>query len=230
MTARPSTSGRFRSATCRRWGDVSALGRAARIEAPKFFFARLARRAARERVPPLPVRRDVHPTEVKVCCVPVGTPEPCLASESLPRAPGEAKPARRRGRRGVEASLALCPSFFRAAEQREAPALFDDLTECGCLTGAQAVARFPWCAEEKAVRAGVFARMLDLLPRERSVAAWSCIVCELYAVMLEDLSPAFRRARADSLAQLGSALSFVPRRGRYGWRRRARWAGLRVTK
>ena len=226
MTARPSTSGRFRTTTCRRWGDVSALGRAARIEAPKFFFARLARRAARDRVPPLPVRRAVHPTEVKVRCVPVGTPEPRLASESLPRAPGEAEPARRRGGRGGEASLALCPSFFRAAEQREAPALFDDLTECASLTATQAVARFPWCSVGTEARAAVFAKVLDLLPRERSVAAWSFIVCELYAVMLEDLNPTFRRARADSVAQLGSELSFAPRRGRYGWRQRARWAGL----
>ena len=226
MTARPPICGRFRPATCRRWGDVSALDRAARAEAPRFFFARLARRAVRDRAPPLPFRRDVRPTEVKVRCVAAVTPEPRLAPEPLPRAPGEASPARRRGGRAVEASLALCPSFFRAAEQREAPALFEDLTECASLTATQAVARFPWCSVGTEARAAVFAKVLDLLPRERSVAAWSFIVCELYAVMLEDLNPTFRRARADSVAQLGSELSFAPRRGRYGWRQRARWAGL----
>ena len=148
------------------------------------------------------------------------------ASAPFPRAPGEAAPARRRGGQAVEASLAISPSFLRAAEQREAPALFDDLTEGGSLTATQAVARFPWRLGDTEARAVVFAKALDLLPRERSVPAWSFVVCELYGVMLEDLNPIFRRARADSFAQLGSELSFAPRRGRFGWRQRARWAGL----
>jgi len=50
----------------------------------------------------------------------------------------------------------------------------------------------------------------------------------LFAVMLEDFNPVFRRVRRDSMEQLGVVFSLVPRRGKFGWRRRARWAGLRV--
>lgn len=123
--------------------------------------------------------------------------------------------------------LALCPTFFREAEHREAPALFDDLTEGGRLSTSEAVARFPWQLQELESRAVTLARMLDLLPREASVAGWSCGVCDLLAVMLEDLNPVFRRVRRESFELHQVWFSLVPRRGKFGWRRRARWAGLR---
>jgi len=130
----------------------------------------------------------------------------------------------------VEASLALCPSFYRAAEQREAPALFDELTDGGYFSAIEAVARFPWQSATRRTSATASARMLDLLPRSRSAAGWSCIVCELWAVMLEDICLAFRSVRSESVGLLGSVFSLVPRRGKFGWRRRARWAEFRLLK
>ena len=144
--------------------------------------------------------------------------------------PRTARAPRWRGAGSAEAFLQLCPSFYREAEQREAPAWYEDLTDGGRYSAVQAVARFPWTSEALASRAVPFAKMLDLLPRARSVVAWSCVVCELLGVMLEDLSPAFRRVRSDAFDTLGTGFSLVPFRGRFGWRRRARFAGLRVRK
>ena len=144
--------------------------------------------------------------------------------------PRTARDPRWRGAGSAEALLRLCPSFYREAEQREAPAWYEDLTDGGRYSAVQAVARFPWTSEALASRAVTVAKMLDLLPRARSAVAWSCVVCELLTVMLEDLSPAFRRVRSDSFDKLGTVFSLVPFRGRFGWRRRARFMGLRVLK
>ena len=54
MAASPSTSGRLRAATCRRWGDVGVLSRVARREARRHYFTRLAKRSLRDRWPALP--------------------------------------------------------------------------------------------------------------------------------------------------------------------------------
>lgn len=234
MVASPPGSGRFRPATCRRWGDVPALKHAARTAARRHFFARVGRRAIRERAPPLPFRSALC-AEAPVSVVPSGCLDTSgLAEMAEPVVMAAGTAARHAGRRGrtraraAEASLALCPSFYRAAEQREAPEFFQDLTEGGSLSAREGVARFPWASEALQSRAEPYATMLDLLPRSRSVAAWSCIACSLMAVMVEDLNPAFLRIRAEYFAQHGDVFSVVPRRGKFGWRRRARWAGLRL--
>ena len=129
--------------------------------------------------------------------------------------------------RAAGASLSLCPSFFKAAEQREAPALFDDLTDSGRIPALRRVALFPWGSKTLKAQATVFAEALDLLPRSRSEATWSCLVVSLWALMLEGLCPDFHRVRLKSVEQLNQPFALVPLRGKYGWRNRARWAGLR---
>ena len=51
MAASPPGLGRFRAATCRRWGDVGALVSVARKEARRHYFMRVARRPMRTRKP-----------------------------------------------------------------------------------------------------------------------------------------------------------------------------------
>ena len=227
LATRPLRSRRFRPATCRRWGDDSALQRVARTEATSRFFARVARRAARERRPVLPISAPRNSGSKGPVCklddvkmsARGGT---LLESKAV-------KPARQRGLpgRGAEALLALCPSFFRQAEQKAAPAFFNDLTESGCLSVSQAVARFPWQHEDTKRRAIMSALMLDLMPR-RPVAGWACSVCGVQQAMAEDLNPMFRRVRREAFELHNIWLSYVPSRGKFGWRRRARWAGLRL--
>ena len=180
------------------------------------------------RSPPLPLNAgkgdplgDLVMEEAPIVC---GVEKPVRAQDPA------SKPARQRGPSGRsdEAMLALCPSFYRRAEQREAPALYDDLTDGGRISACQAVSRFPWQQATLESRAAVYGRMLDLLPRERCAAAWSCGVCDLYAIMLEDFHPPFRRVRSAAFELHGVVFSLVPRRGKFGWRRRARWAGLRL--
>ncbi len=209
LAARPSRLrlGRFRAATIRRWGDADALEHAARVDATRHFFARRARRALRDRAPVLPLRDPALPRRAPV--VPLRAPG-AMRSPPLPLNAGKgdplgdlvmeeapivcgvekpvraqdpaSKPARQRGPSGrsVEAMLALCPSFYRRAEQREAPALYDDLTDGGRISACQAVSRFPWqqatlesprCgvraharfAASRVVRGGVVVRRLRLV-------------------------------------------------------------------
>ena len=197
-----------------------ALQCAARAEGSRRFFARCARRAASDRNSPLPLRSgpEVHDTTV---IQELGDDPPhSSGAGTVPR-------SRRGGPYGktAEASLALCPSFYRAAEVREAPGLAEDLSDGGRFTATEAIARFPWGSEPRRMRATTSARILELLPRSRSVAAWSFMVCDLWASMLEDFCPSFRRVRAESMKELGKVFSLVPRRGKFGWRRRARSLG-----
>jgi hypothetical protein len=235
--ARPlHLQGRFRPATCQRWGDVRALKRVARAAATQHYFARRAKRAIRDRVPPLPLRVALQEAESSP-----STPAPPEAVENdLPRpepvlepaAPslGRSSVARARGGKATEGMLALCPTFFRTAEQRAAPSFHAEMTDDGRLTAWGAVSRFPWSCPWRQHSAGVFARALDLLPRGKSVVVWSLLVCDIMAYMLEDLSPVFRRVRAEFSRSHGDVFSLVPLRGRRGWRRRARFAGLSVRK
>ena len=229
MSTRPPAPGRFRAATCRRWGDALALKRVARAEACSRYFARVKRRAVRARA---------------------SSPSPCEAASSTPDAaspalgagaacerPGppppqsgaarEAPPGRAQSGQSAEAALLLCPSFIQKAELREAPALFDDITGGGSVTAARAVASFPWTSVPSAAEANVFADVLDRFPRERSAECWSRFVVALAAIMFEDMCPEFRRVRLNAVEQLAQPFSLVPLRGRHGWVNRARWAGLR---
>ncbi len=133
---------------------------------------------------------------------------------SAPRAP-----------RGLDAYLSMCPQIVADAELREAPMLFDDLCEGGALSAAMAVSRYGWASESLGGEAAVLARALDLLPRARCPPAWSALVCNLSALFLEDIYPRFHRVRLRAAGR-DTPFSLVPLRGRFGWRRRARWAGL----
>ena len=71
--------------------------------------------------------------------------------------------------------------------------------------------------------------MLDIADaerlRERSPGSWSNLVCSLAAVYLSEFQPAFARASRNAAAR-GLCFPAVPMRGRFGWRARAKWAGL----
>ena len=84
MAASPPGLGRFRAATCWRWGDVGALVSVARKEARRHYFVRVARRAMRTRKPALASRsRSVSAAQV---AVPAAVAAPRLAPPALTRA------------------------------------------------------------------------------------------------------------------------------------------------
>ena len=87
MAASPPGLGRFRAATCRRWGDVGALVSVARKEARRHYFMRVARRAMRTRKPALASRsRSASAAQVAVLAA-MAAPRlapPALTRASLP--------------------------------------------------------------------------------------------------------------------------------------------------
>ena len=92
MAASPPGLGRFRAATCRRWGDVGALVSVARKEARRHYFMRVARRAMRTRKPALASRsRSASAAQVAVLAAMAA---PRLAPPALTRAslPSQARP------------------------------------------------------------------------------------------------------------------------------------------
>ena len=223
MTTRPPSTGRFRTATCRRWGCTSTLARAARAAAPRQFYYRLARRAVRDRAPPLPVV-ELATAEGAGVPPPAPTPAAAATAEEHVASPPTAAP----GTRWVpmsDAGLAVSPSLIARAEIRSAPALFADLTDEGRFTMARAMTGRAWTAPHRARLANTYARTSDLLPRERCPPAWSHIVCGVAALLFEELCPLFAQVRARAVER-GSHFSLVPLRGKHGWRARARWAGL----
>ena len=87
MAASPPGFGRFRVATCRRWGDVGALVSVARKEARRHYFMRGARRAMRTRKPVLASRsRSASAAQVAVPAAMVAPRRapPALTRASLP--------------------------------------------------------------------------------------------------------------------------------------------------
>ena len=149
MAASPPGLGRFRAATCRRWGDVGALVSVARKEARRHYFMRVARRAMRTRKPALASRsRSVSAAQV---AVPAAMAAPRWAPPALTRAslPSQARPRMTKKKRkrkmpacvlprsSSEHMLAVCPSMIARAEAKAAPRFFDDFTDggtvCVCL-------------------------------------------------------------------------------------------------
>ena len=220
----PGSCGRFRAATCRRWGDVGALISVARSEARRHYFARVARRAMRTRRPAPAIcsgsvalaavasARSVSPAPTRAC------------SASRARSPACAAP-----RSGPAHMLAVCPSMIAREEAKAAPRLYDNFTDGGTVCASEFVTRLPWSSPDRAQEAAVTARCLDIADvdrlRDRSPSAWSSLVCSLAAVYLKEFQPAFARASREALAR-GVSLPAVPMRGRFGWRARARFAGL----
>lgn len=221
--------------TCRRWGDSSLLRHVARVEAPRFFFARLARRrrAAREPHPGQEalVVRGKAPGDGVPCA---GRADDQDKDDVKDKDKDDQDDAtveeatlpvlRPLGKRGAVA-LAVCSASVSAAEQRAAPELFDDITDGGHMSATHSVAIFRWRSKATAAHAATIAKAVDLLPSERSVAGWSCLVCSLAALMFEDMCPVFRRVRLDA-AELPGHFSLFPLRGQCGWRNRAKCAGL----
>ena len=240
VAARPPRLGRFRVATCDRWGDVAVLRRTVRAEAPRWYCARARRRALRERCPPLPLlvstaTRAPPSTAAPILAAPsprqgptrsATTPadsgSPSRGSASVPVVRDVSVP---RIRRGLGAYLSMCPAVIAQAELREAPVLFNDICDGGAISAAQAISRYTWAADSRECQAAVLARALDLLPRAKCPPAWAVLVCNLSAMFLEDICPAFYRVRMRA-ADRDTPFSLVPLRGRFGWRKRARWAGL----
>ena len=227
MVASPPCTGRFRAATCRRWGCTTTLARAARAAAPRHFFIRLARRTTRDRTPPLPLAVTIAPADGGAASLAAAPTAPATLALGV-EPPASLSPPPAPAKRWVsksDAGLAVCPSLIARAEARSAPALFADLTDEGRSPVTRAMAGRVWTSPYRARLAETFARSLDLLPRERCPPAWSHIVCGVAAVIFEELCPAFAQVRSRA-AELGSHFSLVPMRGKHGWIARARWAGL----
>ena len=241
MAASPPGLGRFRAATCGRWGDVGALVSVARKEARRHYFMRVARRAMRTRKPALASRsRSASAAQV---AVPAAMAAPRWAPPALTRAslPSQARPRMTKKKRkrkmpacvlprsSSEHMLAVCPSMIARAEAKAAPRFFADFTDGGTVSVSEFVTRLDWSSPDRARQAAVWARTLDIADadrlRDRSPRAWSNMVCILVAVYLSEFQPAFARASREAAAH-GLCFPAVPLRGRFGWRARARWAGL----
>ena len=243
VAARPPRLGRFRVATCGRWGDVAVLRRAVRAEAPRWYCARVRRRALRDRCPQLPLLASAtarippstaastpaSPSPRRGASSSTTTPADCCSpargSASVPVVRGVPAPRAPHIPRGLGAYLSMCPTVIAQAEWREAPVLFNDICDGGAISAAQAVSQFPWVSTSLGCQAAVLARALDLLPRAKCPPAWAVLVCSLAAMFLEDMCPPFHRVRLRAAAR-DAPFSLVPLRGRFGWRKRARWAGL----
>ena len=125
--------------------------------------------------------------------------------------------------------LAVCPSMIAREEAKIAPRLFNDFTDGGTVSVSEFVTRLAWSSPDRKQKAAMWARMLDIADaeghRERAPPAWSGLVCTLAAVYLEEFQPAFARACQVAAAR-GFRFPAVPLRGRFGWRARAKFAGL----
>ena len=125
--------------------------------------------------------------------------------------------------------LAVCPSMIAREEAKAAPRLLDNFTDGGTVSVSEFVTRLAWSSSDRKQQAAMWARTLDIADtdrlRERSSRAWSSLVCSLADVYLEEFQPAFARARQVAAAR-GFCFPAVPIRGRFGWRARAKWAGL----
>ena len=224
MAASPSTPGRFRAATCRRWGDVGALSRVARREARRYYFARVAKRSLRDRRPVLPLCGS--PAAAAEHAAGPASPREVPrrgSSRTRERGPAQAIP------RSVGGMLCVCPSFIAAAEVKAAPAFFVDFTDGGTVSVEDFARRLCWSTPERARQANVLARTVDVAEasrlRERSQRAWDCLICSLVTFYMVEVNSTFRRAYWAAVER-GVFFPAVPLRGRFGWRARAHWMGL----
>ena len=157
-------------------------------------------------------------------------------ARSAPPAPARgSSPSRARSpacvapRIGPAHMLAVCASMIAREEAKAAPRLLDNFTDGGTASVSEFVTRLAWSSPDRKQQAAMWARTLDIADtdrlRERSSRAWSSLVCSLADVYLEEFQPAFARARQVAAAR-GFCFRAVPMRGRFGWRARAKWAGL----
>lgn len=151
------------------------------------------------------------------------SPTPPSSSDEPP--PANDKCAPRSGLpMGAPGCLDWGPRVLAQAESLAAPAFFEDIAGSAAVVLSSVFSR-EWGCPLLRRQAAVFARSLDLLPRDHAPAVWSSMVCSLAACIVADICPAFKRARVRA-AECGFFFSLVPLRGRCGWRRRARAAGL----
>ena len=121
--------------------------------------------------------------------------------------------------------VAVPPSLILRAEMKEAPGLYCDMIEDG-VTAMQAVQRYKWKNPDLRSLAQTYAKVIELLPQQRRDQVWATIVCHLAACFFADLCPIFYQAQLRSAELNLGYFSYVPRKGKHGWHRRAKWAGL----
>ena len=120
--------------------------------------------------------------------------------------------------------VAVPPSLI-LREMKEAPGLYCDMTEDG-VTAMQAVQRFRWKDPYLRSLAQTYGKVIELLPQQRRDQVWATNVCHLAACFFADLCPKFYQAQLRSAELNLGYFSYVPRKGKYGWYKRAKWAGL----
>ena len=114
-----------------------------------------------------------------------------------------------------------------AAERRAAFEFFNDLTKGGRVSLQNAVRSWPWNTEFHQRAASVVAFALELLPEDpRMEPVWVVGVGQIASAMLSDLSPEFYQVCLRNTGSGRSPFRSLPICGRWGWRRRARLAGL----
>ena len=123
--------------------------------------------------------------------------------------------------------LVVPPSVILRAEMKDAPALYEELTEGG-VSITWSVERYHWNKSDMKRMAQTYAKALELLPEHlaRHSQVWATLVCHLTACFAADLCPPFYQAQLRAAELNLGYFSYVPQKGKYGWRKRAKWAAL----
>ena len=208
-------------------------------------FARIGysiRQKRRDRYPRLPIRLAGQMTSAGALGFSLFEPKrpadnsggdvPVASPPTAPSLPADAPAAPQRSKIPT-AGGALPPSRrqLEELERRDAPALFDRLTQDGSRSAVAAVQRRAWRLEERKEQALGMARVLDGTARVdptfrgRCFASWSIAVCGLTTFTFADFSPEFDRVLRRAREAGDDIFSAVPLKGRWGWRRRARLFG-----
>ena len=199
------------------------------------------RKARRDRAPPLPLAGTSQ------CGA---RPAAALASAGDPRRGARSSSpstSSSRGAAALEPPKKLRPTLparepllpsrrtLDAAGRRAAFEFFDDLTKDGRVSLQDAVDRWAWKSEFHQRAASVVALVIELLPKDprkyadgcrRTEPIWIEGVGQIASAMLSDLSPEFYQVCLRNTGSGRSPFRALPICGRWGWRRRARLAGL----
>ena len=156
----------------------------------------------------------------------LGGDVPEASPPTAPSLPADAPAAPQRSKIPT-AGGALPPSRrqLEELERRDAPALFDRLTQDGSRSAVAAVQRRAWRLEERKEQALTMARVLDGTARVdptfrgRCFASWSILSPSPTSLPSSIVCSTRAREAGDDI------FSAVPLKGRWGWRRRARLFG-----
>ena len=190
------------------YGAREAVARRQRAKFARIGYA--IRQKRRDRYPRLPIRLAGQMTSAGALGFSLFEPKrpadnsggdvPVASPPTAPSLPAEAPAAPQRSKIPT-AGGALPPSRrqLEELERRDAPALFDLLTQDGSRSAVAAVQRRAWRLEERKEQALGMARVLDGTARVdptfrgRCFASWSIAVCELTTFTFADFSPEFDR-------------------------------------